>query len=1479
MMLTEEQLKILRTCCRDEAAFEDAVKLLNDASKAPSKNKSTIDTSAFFFAKNPQPIAIYDLETLQFLAVNDALVALYGYSEAEFLSMTIKDIRPLEDVPVPLKCLQNLADTQGDANPQVRGRWRHIRKDGSLITVETTSYKIEFAGKRARIISVFDITEQDIAKKRLQSTENFLRAIYEESTASMFVVDVMPDGSFVFAGMNPQHERYSGLHQVEIIGLTPHDVFPPAEATELVRHYSDCVKAAETISYEACLVFHGRETWMRTTITPLWDERKRIYRILGTSIDLTENKRDLQLLEMQKYVMEMLALGKPQLEIMNVICQLTERQTKNAKCAILLLNPETQTLHYEAAPSLHEEYIEVTNGIRIGPCIGSCGTAAYLKKLIVAENIETDPLWTDYKEAALKHGLKSAWSSPIIDASGYVLGTFAVYHTHPYKPNEKDIQIMEAMTILAAVVIDRKNADKALNFEQTRYQGLFNNLSDGVYRSTPEGKFLEVNPALVKMFGYSSKEDIMAIDIPTQLYFSESDRQPALSRNGVVIERLKRKDGSEIWVEENVQLVTDADGKPLFYDGIIRDLTGRLKLDEQLKLLASAVHNATDSILITDATTRKDGGPKIIFINEAFTKLTGYVLKDVIGKTPRILQGPRTIRETLNRIREAIRTWQPIREEVINYRKDGTEYWAELVITPVADEAGWFTHWVSVQRDITDRKAAEEQLRFQAHVMEQVQEAVIAFDMTETITFWNAGAEKRYDYTKSEAIGQKMFQLINWGHVNPDEEKNSLETLESTGVWQGEVQHTKKNGQTFYASLSITLLKGVKGTPVGYMAVIQDITERKAAEIKIQESEKRFKALVQNASDITAILDEAGIVRYSSPSAEQVLGFKPEEIMGKNGFEFIHPQDRAMVQEAFANLILVTGQTISLQYRYYTASGKYIYLEVKATNLLDEPSVKGIVVNARDITERLVAEGELKNNKVLLEEVYNRTETAVLLIDPNTNTIMDCNARAVELFEAAAKENLIGLYKGLLRVEPEPLDLALAMQKELEGRDFFKDEHEYKSFNGRVFWGYRTMRRIQVSGKPIIIVRITDITERKEAEYEKEMLKMQLIQSQKMEAVGTLAGGIAHDFNNLLTGILGNAGLLKMSLKHDDAALKRVERIEDASNRAATLTKQILGFSRKGKLNVKPTFLNDRVRSVLTLTEHTIDRRIQIVTDLQRDLPPIEGDESQIEQVLLNLTVNAADAMTRVLDSKGNGQLRFQTQFIDADEFLPIGIPKSETPTAYVHLAVSDTGIGMSEDIRERIYEPFFTTKEIGKGTGLGLSMVYGIVKNHNGYIFVESQLGIGTTFHLYFPVSSSGHQTNILKQADMIEQGKGTILVIDDEEAIRELVCEVLDAAGYRILQARNGQEGVTIFRQHQDDIGVVILDVNMPVMGGAEALQNLRQLKPNVKVLIATGHADEATASQLVKQGVSGILNKPYTLAELSKKVAAVFKDNIGD
>lgn len=527
---------------------------------------------------------------------------------------------------------------------------------------------------------------------------------------------------------------------------------------------------------------------------------------------------------------------------------------------------------------------------------------------------------------------------------------------------------------------------------------------------------------------------------------------------------------------------------------------------------------------------------------------------------------------------------------------------------------------------------------------------------------------------------------------------------------------------------------------------------------------------------------------------------------------------------------------------------------------------------------------EIKNSRDQLELSENRFRTlfeksadARIIIEGDRYT--ECNETAVKMIGAASREEVLGLNPKHLSPEFQPdgkrsSEKAAKLIQEAQKKGSVIFTWQQKRLNGELFPAEVELTSIPYKDKNILHVLLHDITHQKEIEQ-------QLVQSQKMETVGTLAGGLAHDFNNVLGGIVGIVSLLKFQMDQggvDDATLNNhLNTMEHAGRRATAMVQQLLALSRKQEVTLVPVDLNLSLKHVRKIAENSFDKSVILdFTPWPEDAMTL-ADPGQIEQVILNCCVNGAHAMTimRHNDGKAGGTLQLAITKIQTDAIFKNLYPDA-TARQYWCIAIRDFGVGMDDDIREKIFDPFFTTKEKNQGTGLGLSMVYNIVKDLKGFVRVESTPGKGSEFFLYFPVKSdtvlSPEKTTAARLKSL--SGEGLILIIDDEEIMREMATNILREFGYRTLTANDGKQGVALFREHQQETAAIILDMAMPVMSGKEAYLEIRKIDPSAKVLLASGFLQDERVQEILDLGVCGFVQKPYSVNRLVEELKTVLE-----
>ncbi|MGH2569206.1 MAG: PAS domain S-box protein, partial [Bacteroidota bacterium] len=799
-------------------------------------------------------------------------------------------------------------------------------------------------------------------------------------------------------------------------------------------------------------------------------------------------------------------------------------------------------------------------------------------------------------------------------------------------------------------ITGRRKAEKAIRESEKKYRTLFEESKDAVFMTTPDGEFLEVNPAGVELLGYSSREELLRVDVTRDLYLNPQDRlryKDLLEQQGFVKDvelQLMRKDGKRIVVLETATVVRNETGDIAAYRGIIKDISDRKRAEQLQQALYRIAQAADGSTHLDDLFRAIHGIVKEIMPAENFYIALYDEKQDMISfpyfvdevDQPSPPQRPgKGLTEYVLRTGESLLCDERIHGELM---KRGE---AELVgaISPI---------WLGVPL-----------------VIEQKTIGVMAVQ----------------HYSNPHAYGESEQQVLQF--------------------------------------ISSQIAKAIAS---------------KRFDEELQQSEERYRNLVESARDVIFTVSPQGFINSLNQAFENVTGWKREDWIGKSFTDLIHSEDLSKAIEAFSSTL--KGEAIGNQeYRLRTRSGEYIIADLTSTCQIINGKVAGVLGIARDITARKQLEDHLR-------------------------------------------------------------------------------------------------------------------------------------QAQKMESVGTLASGIAHDFNNILGIIMGYSSLLENQQANQLLLAKSAAAITRAVQRGALLVRQILTLARKTEVSPRPVNPSEAVQELVKMIKETFPKTIEIVQNLDPSVPQIMIDSTQLLQCLLNLSVNARDAMG------ANGILTFTTSVIPGAELRRF---PNVTRDRYVSMRITDTGAGIDEQTVGRIFEPFFTTKELGKGTGMGLAMVYGIVQSHNGFVDVKSKVGHGTTFSLYFPALQSGKEHSDHGEHEAVELprlvgGTETLLVVEDEELLLDLVKTFLENGGFKVLVARDGHEAVELYKNHQHNIDLVLSDLGLPGMNGVDLIRGLQELNPRVRVVVASGYLSPVVRSEFLQRGLEEFVDKPYRPDEVIKTIRRV-------
>ena len=894
-------------------------------------------------------------------------------------------------------------------------------------------------------------------------------------------------------------------------------------------------------------------------------------------------------------------------------------------------------------------------------------------------------------------------------------------------------------------VTDRRLVEQAQLEGQARKSAILDAALDAIVTVDHEGRIFEWNPAAEKMFGHR-RNQVLGRELAPLLFVpaAQSLVQEGLAQFvsvgetrliGHRVELTARKaDGREFPVELSVVRVPKA-GAPIF-TGFIRDITERKQFEAALRDKEATLLDAQRIGRIGSWELRLADG-RLDWSDETYR---------IFGRTrDRFVPTREAFYEAIHpddreRVRraaeEALGGRQPYRVEHRLTLPDGSlrvvYERAELVL----DAAGRPVRWIGTVQDVTDRKQTEEALRasqsLYLSLVESLPQNVFRKDTAGRFTFGNSQFCSLLGRRLEDILGRTDFDFFS-SELAEKYLRDDQRVMETCQPFETVEEHEMPElGRRYVQVVKIPLLNAA-GKTIGIQGMFWDVTERRKMEEALQRSEEYFRSLIENSSDIIVTVNELGVFTFVSHTIERILGYRVDDLLGRNLFDLVHPEDRAQVRSALDRGRVTVEAPRVVEFRFRHANGVWQTLEAIGKRRTDDEGRMGIVVNARDITERR-----------LLEE--------------------------------------------------------------------------------------------------------------------------QLRQSQKMESVGQLAGGVAHDFNNILMVIQGHASLLLASESLGRRETTSVQQIAVAAERAANLTRQLLTFSRKSVMQAKTLDLNEVVNGMSKMLQRLIGEDISLHVHFAPHLPGAFADAGMLEQILLNLAVNSRDAMPK------GGQLIINTSGLHVTEE-NLGQHPDAYPGPFVCLSVTDTGTGIAPQHLPHIFEPFFTTKGVGKGTGLGLATVYGIARQHRGWVTVASEPGKGTVFQVFLPASTEpvpvAEETPAAPPA---QGGRETILLVEDEPAVRELVKRILEKHGYHVIQAPSGPAAMEAWPRHRESVALLLTDLVMPDgMSGRELGQRLQADKPSLKVIYTSGYSADALGADFQSDSGITFLQKPYQPRKLAQIIRA--------
>ena len=1451
--------------------------IMRDITERKERDKD-ICTLAQAVRSTSECVLISDLED-DFLFVNDAFTRIYGYDKKELIGKHVRIIRSEKNAPGIVE--EILPAT-------LRGGWQgellNRKKDGTEfpILLSTSVVHDENGNPFALVGVALDITERKRAEEALRDSEWKLKEAQRLGRMGHWEFDV-ETGQIQWSEMVFElYERDPSLGPP--IEEQEAEYYSVEDAARLRSCGQQTIETGKPYQIDVRLkVPGGSVKEVVATGTAVKDSHGRVIRLLGTVQDITERKRveaqlerNLRETRLRFQVSQALAGAETEDEVLDVLIQ---NAGLYPQAFVVIFTFDRRGGELTAIGRRQDTFESGLTSVMPNGAGLPASRYTLFSRLSVAQPFVSKDVFTDERiepagrEILRQTGAASFAMFPLTVGNERMALILAMAKHTGYFDEEKQ-HLYQTLAEQGALALQAARLRGAIRETQQRYQALVETINDWIWEVDQNGLFTYVSPRISDLLGYEPVEllgktpfDFMSPEETGRVrgVFDQlsGNRQPVIN----VENTLLHKDGRLVVFETSAVPFFDPDGKFKGYRGIDRDITEREHAEEALRyernLLRTLIDNLPDGIYVKDSACRK------MIANPADVRNMGRQSEaEVLGKDDFDLFPKDLAERFFADDQSVLQTGRPAldREEYV-LDADGQKRWLLTSKLPLRNDKGQIIGLVGIGRDITKRKRAEEALRHEKALMDALMD-----NIPDSIYFKDRQcrllrlSRKMMQSLKldemSQAIGKTDVDLFGeeFGRKTLADEQRLMASGEPI-VALIESRHLG-DGQINWTSSTKVPLRDDRGEIVGLVGITREINELMRVQEVLSQERNLLRALIDNLPDQVFVKDrESQFLVCNAGVARRARAGSPTELLEKTDFD-IFPQELAAEYFAEEQRIMESGDPIVEQEDAFIEEGgaKTWFSATKIPLRDSQGNIIGLVGVNRDMTERKRAEERLQ----LSDQILQRVNALVLVGD----------AKGETTYVSPAVKRILGY---------DPAEILgdgwwNVCQDDEEGRKREKDfvarcargeiplstmpyERTVKGRDGvphHILWQ-------DTQGPENTVIGVGhDISERK-------LLEEQLRQAQKLESLGTLAGGIAHDFNNVLGIILGYTSVLEETKADPKKSSRSIAAINKAVQRGAALVRQLLTFARKTDTLFESVRLNEVILELAGMLEQTFPRTIQVSSHLEKEIPSITGDGNQLHQALLNLSVNARDAMP------SGGTLTFTTRALMGAE-VRRRFPEAQRKK-YVCISVADTGIGMDKPLLARAFEPFFTTKEEGHGTGLGLAVVYGIVASHHGFIDVESQVSRGTTFHLYFPIPERNIQVPLIAAEQPQGQAAGgteTLLVVEDEEMMLDLLKNILAGKGYRVMTAKDGAEAIEVYTQHKDQIDLVLMDMGLPKLSGAEVLKKLQGVNPKVKVILASGYVSPHMKSEVLKAGVKHFVQKPYIPQEILRHIRKVLESD---
>jgi PAS domain S-box-containing protein len=1346
-----------------------------------------------------------------FISFNDAVCRLVGYSKNEIAGANYRTYTSAADTDKVYKAFNQVYRT---GKPIRNMHYEIVHKDGSKRAAETSVFPRrngngEIIGFRG--VS-HDITERKNMEETLRHSEERYRTILDEMQDAYLEVDLA--GNFTF-GNNALY-RYLGYSPDELIGSNFRTVTAPDDVEMLYQKFNQIYRTGTPINDVAYKFIRkdGSIGYVEIAVSLLRNEKGEVIGFRGVGRDVTERKNTEETLrrseERYRTILEDMEETYFELDLDGNFTFFN-----NALC-----------LYFGYS---REELLGMNYRAYVPPEDVKSVAQAYNQVFRTGKPITLFPKQDIKKDGTLLNSEISI--APLRNEKGEIIG---------FRGVGRDIT-------------KRVQTEKALIQSEEKYRSVLERMDEAYSEVDLAGNFTFFNEALCRHLGYS-REELLGMNY--KVYTTPDNvkkvfqayNQVYLTGEPIKILAIKeiRKDEKQMVAEISVSPIRNESGEIIGFRELSRDITERLQMEADLRRSEEKYRSILDTT--EESYYEVDLAGNFTFFNEPLRRGLGYTKEELIGMNYRVYTPPEIADKVFQAYNQVYRTGEPLTwfpmEQV---SRDGTRAIIENSILPKRNETGEIIGFRGIGRDISKRVQMEEALKQSEKryrtILEDIQESYFEMDLAGNYTFFNDAQCRQLGYSREEMMGMN-YRV----YVPPQNRKEAFEIynrIYSTGepAEMIDVVQIRKDGNRIFVESSAYPIKNEKNEIIGFRGVSRDVTQRVQMEEALRHSEERYRTVLEDMEEAYYELNIAGNYTFFNDALPRLLGYTSEELMGIHYKDYVPPEDVERVYRAF-NKVYSTGEPLTVfPMERIRKDGTRIFTETSAFPLRNK---KGEIIGfrgvIRDITERKQAEEEYRT--------IIRTAMDGFWLTDMQGHFLDVNEAYCKLI-GYSRDELLGMSISDVEEAEKPEDVAKRIQKIIEfGHDAFETVHRRK--DGKIIDVEVSVNYLPFhSGR--LFVAIRDITEQKKAEEDKKQLEQKAQLASRLASVGELASGVAHEINNPLTGVIGYAHLLLARKDISRDVRRDLEIINEGAQRVAGIVKKLLAFARQTKPEQRYVNINELIRNTLDLRAYELAAsNIKVTLQLIRDMPMTIADPGQLQQVFLNLIINAETEMKIARDG---GRLTIKTDRINNT----------------IRITFKDTGPGIARENLETIFDPFFTTREVGQGTGLGLSVCHGIVTEHNGKIWAESEPGKGATFIIELPLTTEDKQLELTEH--VVEEPKkitkAKILVVDDEPVIRQLISKVLGDQGHTVETIDNAAGALKMVKSKR--YGLILLDIKMPGMSGIELYKQFQKIAPSLtkRVVFITGDVMGKRTLAFIDKTKTPYLMKPFDAKELKSQI----------